>query len=169
MGNFFRQVETSIRAIQLKANVARLTWIIPHQFEPVSAFLGAGKSFLNPAATFPISSVVFYTLASWHVACTSTHFTSSQGMSSLMSQESMRALLSAIFEWIFGCHQRELSRVFTIDHKTYQVCLDCGRKLQYSWRAMSLIKTNETPQTLASFTTAFTQAMNNSWGQSRET
>ena len=126
MGNFFRQTETSIRTIQLKANVARLTWIIPHQFGPVSAFLGAGKNFLNPAVTFPISPVVFYTLASWHVACTRTHFTSSQGMSSLMSQESMRALLSAIFEWIFGCHQRELSRVFTIDHKTYQVCLDCG-------------------------------------------
>jgi hypothetical protein len=32
---------------------------------------------------------------------------------------------------------------------------------------MSLIKTNETPQTLASFTTAFTQVVNNLWGQSR--
>ena len=62
----------------------------------------------------------------------------------------MRAFLSAIFEWIFGCHDRQLSRVFTIDHKTYQVCFDCGRKLQYSWRAMSPIKTNEKPQTLVS-------------------
>ena len=81
----------------------------------------------------------------------------------------MRTFLSAIFEWIFGCHHRQLSRVFTIDHKTYQVCFDCGRKMQYSWTAMSLIKTNETPQTLALFTTAFAQAMNNLWGQSRET
>jgi hypothetical protein len=86
-----------------------------------------------------------------------------------MSQEPVRAFLSAIFEWMLGCHHRQLSRAFTIDHRTYQVCFDCGRKLQYSWKAMSLIKTNETPETLASFRTAFTQAMNNSWGQSRET
>jgi hypothetical protein len=79
------------------------------------------------------------------------------------------AFLSAIFEWIFGCHHRRLSRVFTVDHKTYQVCFDCGRKLQYSWRAMSLIKINDTPQTWISFTTAFAQAMNNLWGLSRET
>jgi len=81
----------------------------------------------------------------------------------------MRAFLSTIFEWILGCHHRQLSRVFTIDHKTYRVCFDCGRKLQYSWRAMSLIKTSETPQTLALFTTALTQAINNLRSQSRET
>ena len=81
----------------------------------------------------------------------------------------MRAFLSAIFEWIFGCHHKQLSRVFAIDHKTYQVCFDCGRKLQYSWSAMSLIKTDDTLQMLVSFTTAFTQAMNKLWGQSRET
>ena len=81
----------------------------------------------------------------------------------------MRAFSNAIFEWIFGCHHRRLSRVFTIDHKTYQVCLVCGRKLEYSWRAMSLIKTSETPQTLASFITAFSEAVNNSRGQSRDT
>jgi hypothetical protein len=34
---------------------------------------------------------------------------------------------------------------------------------------MSLIKTSETPQTLASFTTAFSQAASNLLGQSRET
>jgi len=85
-----------------------------------------------------------------------------------MSEEPMSAFLSAIIESIFGCHHRRLSRVLTIDHKTYQVCLDCGRKLQYSLRAMSLIKTNETPQTLASFATAFTQAMTNWWSESRE-
>jgi hypothetical protein len=34
---------------------------------------------------------------------------------------------------------------------------------------MSLIKTDDTLQMLVSFTTAFTQAMNKLWGQSRET
>jgi hypothetical protein len=72
----------------------------------------------------------------------------------------MTAFLQFIFEWTFGCHHRHLSRVFTIDRQTYQVCLACGTKLRYSWRMMSLIK-RETPQTLESFATAFTQAMNN--------
>ena len=81
-----------------------------------------------------------------------------------MSQELMRAFLNAIFKWLFRCHHKKLSRVFTIDHKTYQVCFACGRKLQYSWRAMSLIKTSETPETLASFTTAFSQEVSNLLG-----
>ena len=75
-----------------------------------------------------------------------------------MSQELMSGFLNSIFEWKFGCHHKNLSRVFTIDHKTYQVCFACGRMFQYSWRAMSLIKTSETPETLASLTTAFSQA-----------
>jgi hypothetical protein len=91
-------------------------------------------------------------------------------MASLNVTGAMRTFSNAIFEWIFGCHHRRLSRVFTIDHKTYQVCFACGRKLQYSWRGMSLIKTSETSQTLASFTTAFSQvAVNNLRRQSEET
>ena len=31
-----------------------------------------------------------------------------------------------IFEFAFGCHHRHLSRVFTIKHRTYRVCFDCG-------------------------------------------
>ena len=37
-------------------------------------------------------------------------------------------LLRAIFEFIFGCRHRHLSRVFTIKHRTYRVCFDCGRE-----------------------------------------
>jgi hypothetical protein len=33
-----------------------------------------------------------------------------------------------IFEFIFGCRHRHLSRVFTIKHRTYKVCFDCGRE-----------------------------------------
>jgi hypothetical protein len=77
----------------------------------------------------------------------------------------MRAFLEILFDWIFGCHHRHLSRVFTIDRRTFQVCLACGAELQYSWRTMSLIKT-KTPQTLGSFAVAFTEAMNNLLDQS---
>jgi len=29
-----------------------------------------------------------------------------------------------VFQFIFGCRHR--SRVFTIKHRTYRVCFDCG-------------------------------------------
>lgn len=41
-----------------------------------------------------------------------------------------------IFQLIFGCHHRHLSRVFTIQKRTYQVCFDCGRQIEYSWPLM---------------------------------
>jgi hypothetical protein len=34
-----------------------------------------------------------------------------------------------IFQLTFGhCHHRHLSRLFTIKHRTYKVCFDCGRE-----------------------------------------
>lgn len=36
--------------------------------------------------------------------------------------------LQALLEFIFGCRHRHLSRVFTIKHRTYKVCFDCGRE-----------------------------------------
>ena len=33
-----------------------------------------------------------------------------------------------IFQFVFGCRHRHLSRVFTIKHRTYRVCFDCGRE-----------------------------------------
>jgi hypothetical protein len=37
-------------------------------------------------------------------------------------------LLSALFQLVFGCRHRHVSRVFTIKHRTYKVCFDCGRE-----------------------------------------
>jgi hypothetical protein len=34
-------------------------------------------------------------------------------------------VLSAVFQFVFGCRHRHLSRVFTIKHSTYKVCFDC--------------------------------------------
>ena len=36
--------------------------------------------------------------------------------------------LAWIFQFVFGCRHRHLSRVFTIKHRTYKVCFDCGRE-----------------------------------------
>lgn len=30
----------------------------------------------------------------------------------------------------FGCHHRHISRVFTIDKRTYKICLDCGHEFR---------------------------------------
>jgi hypothetical protein len=37
-------------------------------------------------------------------------------------------LLLSVFQFIFGCRHRHLSRVFTIKRRTYKVCFDCGRE-----------------------------------------
>jgi hypothetical protein len=41
-----------------------------------------------------------------------------------------------IFQLAFGCCHKPLSRVFTIDRRTYQVCLKCGKHVEYSWELM---------------------------------
>lgn len=37
-------------------------------------------------------------------------------------------LLRGFIQFIFGCRHRHMSRVFTIKHRTYRVCFDCGRE-----------------------------------------
>ena len=36
--------------------------------------------------------------------------------------------LRTLLEFIFGCRHRHLSRVFTIRHRTYCVCIEYGRE-----------------------------------------
>jgi len=44
--------------------------------------------------------------------------------------------LFATLDFIFGCHHRHLSRIFTIGGRTYRVCCDCGAKFKYSLVSM---------------------------------
>lgn len=46
--------------------------------------------------------------------------------------------LVATLAFIFGCHHSHLSRVFTIDGRTYRVCCDCGAKFKYSLARMCM-------------------------------
>ena len=41
-----------------------------------------------------------------------------------------------ILQSAFGCHHSQMSRVFTIKNRTYQVCFQCGREFEYSWASM---------------------------------
>ena len=49
----------------------------------------------------------------------------------------MVPLIQAVTAYLFGCHHHALSRVFTIQHRTYQVCCDCGAEFEYSLTTMS--------------------------------
>jgi hypothetical protein len=44
-----------------------------------------------------------------------------------------------ILQSAFGCRHRRLSRVFTIKRRTYRVCFECGKELEYSWASMHAV------------------------------
>lgn len=46
---------------------------------------------------------------------------------------------SKIWNLLFGCRHRELSRAFTNQGETYKVCLKCGAHLPYSWETMTVL------------------------------
>jgi hypothetical protein len=43
-----------------------------------------------------------------------------------------------LLDFAFGCRHRKLSRVFTIDNHSYQVCFECGATFNYSLETMSV-------------------------------
>jgi hypothetical protein len=44
------------------------------------------------------------------------------------------------FRLAFGCRHGQLTRPFTINKRTYQVCIECGQEFAYSWNLMHTIK-----------------------------
>jgi hypothetical protein len=59
-------------------------------------------------------------------------------------------MMNAIFQTLFGCHHRRLTRPITPVRKpgvpsgeTYVVCLDCGRQFAYDWNHMRIEKSME--------------------------
>ena len=42
-------------------------------------------------------------------------------------------------ELAFGCHHSKLSRVFTINGRSYKVCCECGAKFDYSLKSMEVV------------------------------
>ena len=54
--------------------------------------------------------------------------------------------MHALFSWLFGCHHHNVSRVFTLRKRTYQVCFDCGAELAYSWDRMERIQPPRAPR-----------------------
>ena len=58
--------------------------------------------------------------------------------------------LNWIVQWFFACRHRDLSRVFTINKRTYQVCFDCGREIDYSWEHMCSLEPYDSENRLVS-------------------
>jgi hypothetical protein len=59
--------------------------------------------------------------------------------------------LSWILQFVFGCHHSQLSRVFTIKQRTYQVCFECGKEFEYSLALMHFsLPSNVTGNAVAS-------------------
>jgi hypothetical protein len=52
--------------------------------------------------------------------------------------DSVAQPLANALDLAFGCHHRKLSRVFTLEGRTYKVCCDCGQRFEYSLRTMSI-------------------------------
>jgi hypothetical protein len=50
----------------------------------------------------------------------------------------MKTFIPRAFDFLFGCHHRAISRVFTIGGRSYQVCCDCGATREYSLETMSV-------------------------------
>ncbi len=48
----------------------------------------------------------------------------------------LRAILNFFTEILFGCSHSRLSRPFTLNDETYEVCLDCGKQIYYSAQEM---------------------------------
>ncbi len=46
--------------------------------------------------------------------------------------------MTAVLDFLFGCHHSSLSRVFTIGGRSYRVCCDCGAEFRYSLETMSI-------------------------------
>jgi hypothetical protein len=63
-------------------------------------------------------------------------------------------LLLWILRFVFECHHRQLSRVFTIKKRTYQVCFKCGQQFEYSWELMHSLQPNAADNIYAPLTSA---------------
>jgi hypothetical protein len=47
--------------------------------------------------------------------------------------------MSWMYKFVLGwCHHDQMSRVFTLKKRTYQVCFECGREFDYSWARMHI-------------------------------
>ncbi len=47
--------------------------------------------------------------------------------------------LEFLFDLFFGCRHAHLTRPFTLESRSYKICLDCGHEMPYSLESMRLL------------------------------
>jgi hypothetical protein len=52
-------------------------------------------------------------------------------------------MIDACLDFLIGCVHRNQTRPFTLNRACYTVCLNCGKELPYSWKAMRPLKRRE--------------------------
>jgi hypothetical protein len=87
------------------------------------------------------------------LACIGTGMLLQHGESRAAGSGFMKPLLW-IFQLGFGCRHSQVSRVFTIKKRMYQVCFECGQELEYSWALMRPLRPNVTDNAHAPLTSA---------------
>ncbi len=60
---------------------------------------------------------------------------------------------------LFGCRHRNVSRVFAIRGRTYQVCWKCGVRFSNSWRRWSIVRRTPAVRVLRGDTSAPDEAL----------
>jgi hypothetical protein len=50
--------------------------------------------------------------------------------------QGLLARIVAGLQWLVECHHHDRSRVFTINKRSYQTCLNCGHEIDYAWERM---------------------------------
>jgi hypothetical protein len=52
---------------------------------------------------------------------------------------------TSLINFLLGaCHHRRQSRPFTLDNRTYKVCLSCGKQFGYSLENMAPLRSTRT-------------------------
>lgn len=57
--------------------------------------------------------------------------------------DAISSVFGFFYELIFGCRHSRQTRPFTLEAKTYKVCLDCGRQIFYSSERMTPLTARE--------------------------
>jgi hypothetical protein len=55
----------------------------------------------------------------------------------------IQSLLGFFYDIIFGCRHWSQTRPFTLEQRTYKVCLDCGKQIYYSSERMTPLSARE--------------------------
>jgi hypothetical protein len=82
-----------------------------------------------------------------------------------MFMDTIRAILVFLYDFMFGCGHEHVTRPFTLNRRTYKVCLDCGKQIYYSPVTMRQLTAREVRRMLAGDVHVMTPSIAGASGQ----